>query len=227
MHVLLVHGLGRTPLSLIRLGAYLRRHQHDAEFFGYVAMLERFDAVRSRLRKRLEQFAERTSAFAVIGHSLGGVLLQAALINWPKHLNPPAHLITLGTPTRVPRLVQRAHKLWPYRLLAGEAGQVLADADALHAPGALEPRWTVISGTRGWRGRWSPFGTEANDGLVAVSETRSAMASVHIEVPAVHTFMMEHAGVRATIIQTLAGVETVAPGSLPNSKGSGDGFRNG
>lgn len=204
MRVLMVHGLGRTPLSLIRLAAHLRRHQHPPELFGYVPMFERLGAVQTRLRKRLEQFARSESTYAVVGHSLGGILLRAAFIDWPGHLARPAHLITLGTPTRVPRLVHRARKLWPYRLLGGEAGQLLADATFLDALNSCALRWTAISGTRGWRGRWAPFDGELNDGLLAVSETRSAVASAHVELPAIHTCMMEDAAVRATIIQTLA-----------------------
>ena len=43
--------------------------------------------------------------------------------------------------------------------------------------------YTIIAGTGGPRGRWSPFGSEPNDGIVAVSETACAPDDVVLEFP--------------------------------------------
>mgnify|MGYP003489245891 CR=1 FL=1 len=53
MRVLLVHGLGRTPASLWGLSRALREAGHEPGFVGYVAAVERFEAIRSRVRRRL------------------------------------------------------------------------------------------------------------------------------------------------------------------------------
>ena len=53
MQVLLVHGLGRTPLSLVGLALDLRRWGHQPRLLGYVGALERYDAIVRRVRRRL------------------------------------------------------------------------------------------------------------------------------------------------------------------------------
>ena len=49
MRLLLVHGMGRTPLSLARLARFLRREGHDVERLGYVAAVESFEEFFARL----------------------------------------------------------------------------------------------------------------------------------------------------------------------------------
>jgi alpha-beta hydrolase superfamily lysophospholipase len=119
MRLLLVHGMGRTPLSLARLARFLRRDGHQIERVGYVAALESFSRIRRRVRHRLEALARRGEPYAVIGHSLGGLTLRSALGN----LAPaPVCLVMLATPNQSPRLARRLQRFWPYRLLTGESG---------------------------------------------------------------------------------------------------------
>jgi hypothetical protein len=82
LHVLLVHGMGRTPLSLFRLARHLRRAGHRPEVVGYVAAVERFPVIRDSIRRRLELAARSGRPYAA--------------------LPLPRHLIMLGTPSRPP-----------------------------------------------------------------------------------------------------------------------------
>src|SRR5919112_4378903 len=112
MRLLLVHGMGRTPLSFGRLTRVLRQHGHRVERLGYVAAAEGFLRIRARVRRRLEALAQGGEPYAVIGHSLGGLILRAELSG----LAPaPRHLVMLATPNRPPRLAQRLQRLWLYR----------------------------------------------------------------------------------------------------------------
>ncbi len=200
--VLLVHGMARTPASLLRLGLALRRAGWRPAWLGYVAALEPFDAIRARLRRRLEALAAAGAPYAVVGHSLGGLLTRAALAGWPSALPRPHHLVMLGTPNRSPRLARRLARTWPYRLVNGDCGQRLADPaffDAL--PPAAVPV-TLVVGTAGPVGRWSPFGEDQNDGVVAVEETVLAGAATLL-LPVRHTFMMNAPAVRAVLLEAL------------------------
>jgi alpha-beta hydrolase superfamily lysophospholipase len=105
--------MGRTPLSLFRLARHLRRAGHRPRVVGYIAAVERFPAIRDRVRRRLEHAARSGQPYAAIGHSLGGLFLRAALDAWPAALPLPRHVIMLGTPNRLPRLARRLHRLWP------------------------------------------------------------------------------------------------------------------
>lgn len=203
MRVLLVHGLGRTPASLWSLARALRREGHEPELVGYMAAVERFDAIRARVRRRLEAAASRTAPYAAVGHSLGGLLLRSALADWPDTLPLPRRVVMLGTPSSPPRLARRLHRFWPYRVALGETGQLLArpaffaDLPPLPVPG------TLVAGVRGLAGRWSPFGDEPNDGIVARSETVLQEGVPVIEVPAAHTFLMNHPAVRRLVTDAL------------------------
>ena len=209
MPVLLVHGMGRTPLSLHRLARHLRRSGYDARVAGYVATVEPFARIVQRIRDRVAALGEGGQRYAVIGHSLGGLLLRAALAQLSAGALP-SHLIMLGTPHRAPRLAVRCQALWPYRLINGECGQILAQPSFFDQLPPLAVPYTIIAGSRGWAGRGSPFMGEPNDGLVAVSETRVCRNDVPLVLPVRHTFMMNDSGVRAVIRKVLGDVGDIA-----------------
>jgi hypothetical protein len=213
MRILLVHGLWRTPLSFARLARRLRRQGHATEQFGYAAVAESYPRIVDRLARRLELIAraetaeaERTPRLAhgyvVVGHSLGGVLLRAALARASGP--PPRHLLMLGTPNRSPRLARTFSVLWPYRWLLGQCGAHLADP-AFYAtlPPPRVP-YTILAGTAGPRGRLSPFGDDPNDGIVAVNETLVRDDDPVITLPVFHAFMMNHPAVRTEVERVLA-----------------------
>jgi pimeloyl-ACP methyl ester carboxylesterase len=196
MQALLVHGMGRTPLSMWRLGAALRRADVPVEQFGYVAAWQPVDAIVHRLERHLARLADRE--YLAIGHSLGGLLLLRA-VALVEPAARPAAIVMLGTPHRAPRLAQRFARSWWYRLLNGDAGELLASPERMRAvPVPLIPL-VIIAGTGGPRGRFSPFGHDVNDGIVAMSEVVRTDATVH-EVGALHPFLMNQRVARALIL---------------------------
>jgi hypothetical protein len=204
MRVLLVHGLGRTPLSLVWLARDLRRAGHQPVLIGYVAALESWATIRARVRSRLEQTARGGRSYAAVGHSLGGVLLRSALADWPSDLSPPRRVVMLGTPNHPPRLAARFRDVWPYGLLGGECGRLLAHPPFYESLPPPPVPYTVIAGTGGWKGRWSPFRGDPNDGLVAVSEAELGGPGAMIQLPVGHTFMTFDRRVRALVCDVLA-----------------------
>lgn len=207
MHLVLVHGMGRTPLSMRRLARSLKRAGHEAHQVGYSAAIEPVDQIVARVRERLEACTRHGAPCVAIGHSLGGVLVRLALAVEPPPERPPRHLIMLGPPNQSPQLARRLHRFWPYRLVNGEAGQRLADPAFYAAMPPLQVPYTIIAGVGGRRDRWSAFGGQPNDGLVSRDETRCDPADHVLEVPARHTFLMNHPEVRQIIHQVLARIE--------------------
>ena len=187
----LVHGMGRTPLSMLLLAARLRSRGLECETFGYVAASAPFDSIAARLAERL---ARQPEGYLAIGHSLGGLLLREAVRRLPEAAPRPAHLFLLGTPNHSPRLARRLQRTPLYRLLAGDSGQMLADAGRLERLPASDIPTTVIAGTAGPRHPKGPFGHEPNDGVVSLSEARLAGASLET-LPLLHTFLMNSARV--------------------------------
>jgi hypothetical protein len=205
MRVLLVHGLTRTPVSLLGLARDLRRAGHQTEHVAYSGTMESFPRIVARVRRRLWLVAQRGEPYASVGHSLGGLIVRAALDPWPANWPLPRHVVMLGTPNQVPRLARRLHRWWPYRLVNGNCGQLLAEPSFFaQLPRPAVPI-TVIAGTRSWPRALSPFGGAANDGVVAVDETRLDSGAALIELPVSHTFMMNNRQVRALVREVLAG----------------------
>jgi pimeloyl-ACP methyl ester carboxylesterase len=195
-NALLVHGLGRTPLSMFPLAGVVRRAGFRTHFFAHSSTAEPFDGIVRRLIGVLKVVRPAV----VVAHSLGGLLTRLALPHTSVALR---HLVMLGTPNRPPRLAAYFWKWPPFRSLSGQSGRFLAtpaEYDRLPAP---HFPCTVIAGTSGPVGRFSPFGSERNDGIVSVGETRLSAAD-HFTVPAWHTWMMAHPDVHARLAAILS-----------------------
>lgn len=203
MRVLLVHGLGRTPLSMAWLARRLRRASHRPETFGYAAWAASYAAIRSRLVARIARMDDDGAPWAAVGHSLGGLLLRDAIAAASPH--KLAHLVMLATPNQLPRLALQAARVPPVRWFTGECGARLASPEYFAALPEPTVTHTIIAGTRGITGRWSPFGEEPNDGIVAVRETVLAASAPPRTVRAAHTFIMNDRAVQAMILEILAG----------------------
>lgn len=194
-NALLVHGLGRTPVSMFPLAGVVRRAGFRTHFFAHSCTLEPFDGI----VRRLVRVFNRVRPRVVVAHSLGGILTRMAL---PRVGVPPERLVMLGTPNHPPRLAARVWKWRPFRWLFGTCGRFLAHpAEYERLPAASVP-CTVIAGTAGPVGKFSPFGNDPNDGVVSVSETELSGADTHL-VPAWHTWMMAHPQVHAVVRRVL------------------------
>ena len=201
MLVLLVHGLGRTPVSLFGLASALRRAGHHTRFFGYSPTFESLPRILGRLERRLQSLANPGRPVGLVGHSLGGLLLRLALDRVPSlrvH-----HFAMLGTPNRGSLMARLACRWLPFRLLTRECGRYLATASNFENLPQLSVPCTVIAGTAGPLGRFWPFGTEFNDGIVSVSEVEIERDST-TTIAALHSFLMDYSEVRARVLAAFA-----------------------
>jgi len=197
LRVILVHGMGRTPLAMLPLAARLRVQGMRPALFAYVPAFERWNGCVNRLKKFIEKRAS-TEPFILVGHSLGTVLIRAVL---PRLTRKPIACFLLAPPTQA---CLAARKLAPrllYRVLFGEMGQLLADPAFMDAlPGPDVPT-KIYSGTGGPVGRFTPFGQEPNDGVLAVKETLLPHVPVQT-VPSLHPFIMNSTRIAQDIVET-------------------------
>ena len=199
MDILLVHGLGRTPVSLFMMAAALRREGHRTQFFGYSPTVESLPRIVRRLTARLETLAGEP--VGLIGHSLGGLLLRMAISEVPTLR--VRRLVMLGTPNRAPRLGRRAWKFFAFRWLTRDCGSLLAHPDQYAAIPIPRVPHTLIAGTAGPCGRWSPFGDDRNDGVVAVDEVPLGDGDEPLLFPVWHTLMMNDRRVQEAVVAAL------------------------
>ena len=198
MKILLIHGLSRTSLSMLGLEWYLQQTGWTTEQFGYIAFAETFDRIVERLRVRLQALANQ-GAYGIVAHSLGGLLTRAAL--GLGSLELPKHIVLLGTPNQPPRLAPYAWRVAPFRWWTGQCGFNLTNQAFFASLPGIESPYTIVAGTGGPRGFSSPFGDELNDGIVALSETRLSKHDQIVQLPVMHTFMMNDSSVQKTVGQ--------------------------
>lgn len=203
MQALFVHGMGRTPLSGWRLLARLKAKGIDTSSFGYAATFQDFTTIRKRLARRITALAAHGD-YVLIGHSLGGVLLRAAVASLPIGTRQPRRMFLLASPVKPARIAQKLQRNWIYRILAGDCGQLLSSQARMAHIGAHSTPTTSILGVAGWRGKFSPFGDEMNDGIVSVSEASTEWIAERICIPVFHTYMPSSKRVAQIILERIA-----------------------
>ena len=188
MRALFVHGMGRSPISGWPLLWKLRRGGISTQTFWYSTTFADFSTITRRLISVITTLAE-AGDYMLIGHSLGGVLLRAAVNALPCGVRRPRHLFLLASPIQPARLAQRLAGNTLYRLITGDCGQLLASAPRMASVGAVTIPTTAIAGTRGWRGRSGIFNGESNDGIVSLTEVSAAWLDAPEQVQTIHTLL--------------------------------------
>jgi len=201
MDLVLVHGMGRTPLSMLRQRRHLRQAGHRPILFGYSPTFETLQGATARLVKLIERRVD-TTHYALVGHSLGTVIIRSALGQLENRA--PAACIFLAPPIVACKAARFFSRFWPYQWLMGEMGQLLAqDAFMQGLPMPAVPT-RIYAGVAGPRASWLPLGMEANDGILSLSEATGRFTAQAVQVPALHTFIMNSAQVCDDMTRFLA-----------------------
>lgn len=205
MDVFLLHGMARTALSMGLLARRLGQAGHRCHLFGYQVLSRDLDAIRERFEERVRGDvgaggeAEGPARYALVGHSLGGVIARMAAPALPAGLE---RLILLGSPTRTPIIARKLSGNPLFKAFTGDAGQRLADHAFFERLPPLDVPTLVIAGTRGPGSSWLPFAGDPNDGIVRLAETRLAGAR-EIAVHGAHTFLMNRRDVTREVLSFL------------------------
>ena len=202
VRVLFVHGMGRTPLSGWPLLHRLKQAGLQTTTFGYLTAIEDFATIRRRLVSRLTEIA-RAEDYVLIGHSLGGVLIRAALNMLPQPVKRPRHVFLLGSPIQAARLAVRMQRNVLYRAITGDCGQLLVSPERMNEIGALHELATSIVGICRIANGKGPFGNEPNDGIVSVGEASAPWLSDQRQVPVFHTLLPASGKVEKLILREI------------------------
>ncbi len=186
MKLILIHGQGRTPLSMALLGWRLSRKGYDIHYFGYFPFMETFDEIVARFTQMVRETAGE-QPYAIVSHSLGSLVSRATLPRLSDH--PPCHVVMLAPPNQPPKMAKLAQKVPLYRWYARDCGDKLADDDFYESLPVPDVPTTIIAGSRGLPEALSPFDDQLNDGILAVEETELADHEVIVD-EATHPFIM-------------------------------------
>jgi hypothetical protein len=198
MQAILVHGMGRTPLSMLLLAGRLRAAGIRPSLFAYCAAFEGWE----RCRGRLHRFTERCAGdreFVMVGHSLGCVLIRAVAAELE---TKPRACFFLAPPSCACTAARTFSRYRFYRLLTGEMGQLLAKEEFMRSLPSPGIPTKIYAGNAGPKGRFWLHGREMNDGVLMVAETRMGPVPLQV-VPSVHTFIMNSSRVASDIIEAI------------------------
>jgi hypothetical protein len=177
MKILMLHGQSRTSNAMRLLGLRLRWLGHEVQYFEYYTCREKFVDIKVRLIQTIQESFPQDQSYIIAGHSMGGLLARASLPSLEAHL--PLHLVLLASArSRI------------YRRITTDCGQRVADPEFYKSLPRPTVPTTIIAGSGGPRSKWLPYGYEANDGAMSVQETSLGLEVEVIQVPSIHTFIM-------------------------------------
>lgn len=172
---------------MARLRRRLRRAGHTPVLFGYVPAFETLQGAVERLVKLIDRRVG-TGNYALVGHSLGTVIIRAALGQLENRA--PSACLFLAPPMVACRAARFFSRFRLYRLLTGEMGQLLAlESFMLPLPMPSMPT-RIYAGVGCPRAPWLPFGMEASDCILGLSEATGRFEAKSLKVPCTHTFIM-------------------------------------
>jgi hypothetical protein len=207
MRIMLIHGQGRSPLSMGLLGWRLSRQQYTVHYFGYASYFQMFEDIVARFVRAIRDDIGN-EPYAIVSHSLGGIVARAVLPELAD--NPPRHLVMLAPPNQPARIAKLMRSNALYRWITWDCGQKLADDDFYAGLPVPAVPTTIIAGTKPVGGIWQHtiFGREAevNDGILSVDETQLGDVVEVIAVPSRHGFIMNSKEVAETVLQILSNV---------------------
>jgi hypothetical protein len=188
MQALFVHGMWRTPLSGWPLLNNLKLGGISTETFGYTVTFESFEKIKSRLVARLIYLSKNGDYF-VIGHSLGGVLLRAAIDALPLEVKRPCHMFLLASPTKASRLAKKLKAKFIFQFIAGDCGQLLASDPRMAAIPVTNVPKTAFIGDYEFPFKTVFANNEVNDGILSLSEVGASWLTDEVRVHCLHSFL--------------------------------------
>jgi pimeloyl-ACP methyl ester carboxylesterase len=205
--VILLHGLGRTSLSMAPMASALENAGYITANIDYPSRFHSVEVLAPTALGRGFEQCERAGAAPVhiVTHSMGGILARHYLsIHQPPDLG---RVVMLGPPNQGSAVADRLMDQPVYREVNGPAGQQLgtgADGIAARLGPVAFPLGVLAGNERTAVDQWLSEGIEeASDGKVTVEEAKvEGMADFRV-LAANHTFMTSDPEAIAQVIHFL------------------------
>ena len=186
--VVLVHGMGRTPLSMLPLERRLEREGYVVLNWGYSSTCCGVAELSARLRRAVEDHPAADGRVHFVSHSLGGILVRRVLAEDDLPF-ATGRVVMLAPPNQGSRAADRLAPAlgWLLRPLPELRTDAMRSASSLAV--AAEVEVGVIAGRY--------------DAKVSVAESWLEGMDGHVVVPATHGFLMLRGDVQRLVLQFL------------------------
>ncbi|MBA53998.1 MAG: alpha/beta hydrolase [Pseudomonadales bacterium] len=208
--VVLLHGLGRSPLAMKGLERFLTRQGYHVINQGYSSRRGSIAELCRQLFHDLLPALPPEGQIHFVTHSLGGILLRYGLQHWSIHQGRLGRAVMLAPPSQGSEVVDilRHVPLLP-RIMGPAFLQLGTDASSVplqllaREQGGLPIEVGVIAGRTSYEPWFSPLFGEDNDGKVSVSRSRHPGMKDFRALEVGHTFIMNDKRVRQHILHFL------------------------
>ncbi len=192
-HVILLHGLARSPRCMKRLEKSLGTQGYIVHNIAYPS--RQFAAevlVEKHIAPAIESCrAQGAEKIHVVAHSLGGILLRLYARDYPAP--DLGRVVMLGPPNQGSEIVDKLGHLSLYRWINGPVGSQLGTSGESALANELGPvdfELGIIAGSRSINVILSRFSVGRDDGKVSVENTRVAGAQDHTVIRCSHPYLM-------------------------------------
>lgn len=181
--VFLVHGMGRTPLSMFLLGRRLETAGYRVASFGYLSTTGTVADLGAALGRKVQELAGNAPCVHFVGHSLGNIIVR-----WLLAHDRPARagrVVMLAPPNQGAAAADRWSRWVGWVLPTIHELRTHPETPARTLPLPADVDVGIIAGLR--------------DAKVRVHETHLDGARDHTVVPSYHTFIMNRADVHRLV----------------------------
>jgi hypothetical protein len=173
-------------MSMWLLGKRLERAGFSPRYFGYFVSRHSLDTIVEQLVDHIRTHETSGEPYAIVGHSLGGVLARLAAPKLPVGLSS---IVMLASPNRASSLARVLRTNLIFRALTRDAGQKLADQAFFESVPKPHVPTLVLAGDSVRGLPLHPHRAVPGDGVVRVDETVLDCAE-HETLPGIHTIIM-------------------------------------
>jgi triacylglycerol lipase len=181
--VILLHGMGRSQLSMYVLGRRFEAADYNVHHFDYDDRKNTVAEISAQLKRHISETVV-SKKYHLIGHSLGNIVIRHGFNEaYPAGLG---RIVMLCPPNQKPYMAKLLQENFIYRLWTGVCGQELASHDFYQNLPIPKVDFGIIAGNKGQNLTFS----EANDAVITVESTRLKGSKDWIVLPHAHTFIM-------------------------------------
>ncbi len=208
--VILLHGLMRSSTSMSGLGDFLKReHNKPVAYFEYASTRAGIGEHAAALRELIADLPASVR-LSFIGHSMGNIVVRHALGDWTRAgeqetLSRIDSVIMLGPPNQGASIARQLSKTGLFGWVTGQGGMELG------------PMWTefeehlsiptcpfgIVAGRLPDSNFKNPLVDGVGDFVVGLEETKLPGATDFLEVPRLHSFLMDDPRVQQAVAEFL------------------------
>ncbi len=197
--LLLLHGLGRTPRSMLKMASHFSSRGFSILNLGYNAITNEYQTILDTLDSKVSQWLDPQKPLHFIGHSFGGILIRGLLARHPEWQQggTKGRCVMLGSPNKGTQTASFMLSHWWLKHFVPKVTKDLTP-DSLLIESLPEPEIEtgIIAGDVkfslvipvSWYYKRAT-GDAPGDGVVELSNTQCSKMTDFIIMPLHHSFM--------------------------------------